>query len=227
MDFIGSISGFFGGFDFASILGKIKFYGMIFILILLLGVIIGGIWYFKKKKKPAGDLKKIAWWEETTSGPVPVRSDEAEEIIIPGTTLRVFYVKDRDLWLPRFTKGITKDLFYVMITPNRQMVNFTLKSLGASLKEAGLDYDHTDMLFAAENMREFIKRNYKDKAIKWWQAYQGIIAIAIFIFLMTVSLAVILYMMGKLSDKIGLLIDHADQLVKAASTTAASGIRPA
>jgi len=215
----------FTGFNIQVILDKVYFFGGIFLLFLLIGVIGGGFYYFRQKNKEVKDLKKIGWWEDTVAGLVPTRMDDAEEIIIPGTTLRVFYVKSRDLWLPRFTKGITDKLFYVCMTPNRQMVNFTLKSLSSSLKEAGLEYDHTDMLWAAENTREFIKRNYKDKSIKWWQAYQGVITTAIYILIITFSLGLLIYMLKGVVDKLGNLVDLLTIATKQACTNAAtSGI---
>lgn len=216
MDIKEQVSGFFGGFDISVIVDKLYFFAGVFLLCLIIGGIIVGLLYVKKKKKTGKDIKKIGWWEETAVGMTPGRMDEAQEIVIPGTTLRVFYVKERDLWLPRFTKGITPTLFYVAITPNRQMVNFTLKRLGAEMKEAGLDYDHEDMIWAAENTREFIKRNYKDKSIKWWQAYQGVITTAIYILVMTFSFVIIIYFMrGIVKD----LSSVADTISKAVQTS--------
>ncbi len=139
--------------------------------------------------------------------------DKVQEIIIPGTRLRVFYVKSRDMWLPRFTRGLTKDLFYVAITENRELVNFTLGSITANMKEAGLVYDHTDMIWASENIREFIKRNYRDKSTPWWKAYQGVITTAIYIIILTFSFVVILYFMRELIGDIGNLIRGVEKLL--------------
>lgn len=154
--------------------------------------------------------------------------DEAEEIIIPGTILRVFYVRKKDLWLPRFNKGITKDLFYVAMAPNRRMVNFTLESLKDGLKEAKLELDHTDMLWAAENTREFIKRNYKDKSIKWWVAYQGVITTAIHILIMTFSFIIIIYFLRGIVTDIGGVASTLSQTLETSCQRAFdSGVVPA
>lgn len=192
-----AVTDFLGGFDFSLIVSKIYFFVGLFFIILVVGGFFGTLIILRGRNKRRGMMKKIGWWEEVagTERLEPTTMDEVEEVVIPGTTLRVFYCKKKDLWLPRFTKGITKDLYYVLFTPTRQMVNFTLKSLTKDLKEAKLDYDHTDMLWAAENTREFIKRNYRDKSIKWWQAYQGVITTAIYIMVMTFSLVIIIYFM--------------------------------
>lgn len=222
------LSGLLGKFSFSVILDKIYLFVGILLLCVVVGALIFGILYVRSRNKNTQDLKKIGWWEETNQGLIPTRMDDAEEIIIPGTALRVFYVKTRDLWLPRFTRGITKDLFYVAMTPNRQMVNFSLKRLTETLEEANLQIDHTDMLWAAENTREFIKRNYKDKSIKWWQAYQGVITTAIYILILTFSFILILYMMKGLTDKIGALLSTANEAVKMSCQNAFnSGVAPA
>jgi hypothetical protein len=221
-------SSLLGGFNFSAILDKIYLFTGIFLLCLVVGGLIFGILYARSRDKKNKDIKRIQWWEETNQGLIPTRMDDAEEIVIPGTALRVFYVKARDLWLPRFTRGMTKDLFFVAMTPNRQMVNFSLKSLGKTLEEANLMIDHTDMLWAAENTREFIKRNYKDKSIKWWQAYQGVITTAIFILILTFSFILILYMLKGVVDKIGGLLSTATEAMKMSCQNAFnSGIVPA
>lgn len=222
------LSGLLSGFNFGAILDKVYFFAGILLLCIVIGVLVFGILYARSRKKNNQDLKKIGWWEETNQGLIPTRMDDAEEIIIPGTALRVFYIKSRDLWLPRFTRGITKDLFYVAMTPNRQMVNFSLKSLGKTLEEANLKIDHTDMLWAAENTREFIKRNYKDKSIKWWQAYQGVITTAIYILILTFSFILIIYMLKGVVDKISGLLSIATEAMKMSCQNAFnSGVAPA
>jgi hypothetical protein len=213
-------------FDFSIIIDKVYFFLGIFLIIAVIGGAIGGFLYLRSKKNNNKDMKTLYWWEQTPSSLLPISMMEVEEIIIPGTTLRVFYNKEKDLWLPRFTRGITPTLFYIAMTPNRQMVNFSMPNLNAALEKAELEIDHTDMLWAAENTREFIKRNFKDKSIKWWQAYQGVITTAIFILIMTFSLAIILYMMKGLVGQIGGLLSTANEAVKTSCANAfSSGLK--
>jgi len=190
-------------FDFSVVVEKLYFFAGIFLFLFIIGAIVFGMIYIKRKNTNKEGQNTIGWFEEVVGGMKPIRSDIAEEVVIPGTTLRVFYVKKKDLWLPRFTRGIDKNLFYVLLTPTKQMVNFTLKTLSGDLKEAGLEYDHTDMLWAAENTREFIKRNYKDKSVKWWQAYQGAITTAIYILIITFSLIMIIFFLRGVVQDIG------------------------
>lgn len=176
-----------------------------FIMIVILIIVVGAIVFFvmKKVKEKKIPTKKVGWWEEVQGKMIPTEMDKVKEIIIPGTRLRVFYIKSKDMWLPRFTRGITKDLFYVAITTRRELVNFTLKSLSEDMKTAGLEYDHTDMIWASENLREFIKRNYRDKSTPWWKAYQGAITTAIYIIILTFSFVIIIFFMRQIVGDMG------------------------
>ncbi len=211
-----------------SIVDKILSWFMIVFLIVILGVIVFFIMKrIKAKKDSAG--KKIGWWEEVQGKLIPTSMDDAKEILIPGTRLRVLYLKSKDMWLPRFTRGITKDLFYVAITPKRELVNFTLKSISADMAEAGLDYDHTDMIWASENLREFIKRNYRDKATPWWKAYQGVITTAIYIIILTFSFVIILYFMREMIGEMTGILGGIERLLDRMESidNQGSGIAPA
>lgn len=217
----------FGPINVANIVDKLYFYIGIFFIFLVIGLFIGIIWKVRSKDKQTKLIKKIGWWEEGNMTMHPSSMDDAEEIIIPGTTLRVFYVAKRDLWLPRFTRGVTKDLFYVLLTQNRQMLNFTLK-VPAADGESRLDFDNTDMLWAAENTREFIKRNYKDKSVKWWQEYKEVIAVASLILVMTFGFVIIIYFLKGMVNDIGSVASTLGQILK--ETEAArqtSGVVPA
>ncbi len=192
---------------------------MVVAVVLVVGaaVIFFGFRYRAKNKQ--GIKKQIHWWEELGGSLVKVRIDSATEMSIPGTSLKLFYVKDKDLWLPRFTRGVSPHEFYVALTPNKEIVNFSLTGIGESLKAAGLDHDHTDMRWAAENLREFVKRNYRDKAVPWWKEYANVISTAIYILIMTFSMILIMFFLkgvigdiSQLASSIGGLIDKADAL---------------
>ena len=218
-DLLGSFG--LGGVSVSNIVDKIYLFVGILFLAAIIGAVIGLGYMMWVKKKAMTRQKKIGWWEEINGKPQPTDMEDVEEIVIPGTTLKVFYGKKRDIWLPRFTKGITKDLYYVLITPTKQMVNFTLGSLQGDLKTAGLEHDYTDMLWAAENTREFIKRNYKDKSIKWWQLYKDTISTAIHIMIHTFSMILIIYFLRGLVEDISAV---AGSLQSAVESSCTSGI---
>ncbi len=209
-----SIGDFLPELDFFGIFSNfVNLAALVVMLVIGAAVIYFGFRYRAKNK--LGIKKQIHWWEEVGGEMVKIRIDQATELSIPGTSLKLFYVKDKDLWLPRFTRGVSATEFYVALTPNKEIINFSLLGIGASLKEAGLDYDHTDMRWAAENLREFVKRNYRDKATPWWKEYAGVITTAIYILVMTFSFVIILFFLrdviadiGKVAGTVGSYIDR-------------------
>ena len=222
-----SLSDFGFGINVGGLVDKLLTFGIIILTILIVSAMVFFFMKWKnKKKKPQ---KKISWWEDLHGSLIPTITENAEEIIIPGTRLRVFYIKARDMWLPRFTRGVTKDIFFVAITPKRELVNFTLTSIGEDMEKAGLTYDHTDMIWASENIRDFIKRNYRDKSTPWWKAYQGVITTAIYIVLLTVSFVVILYFMREMMVEMTDILSGIEKLLKQmeACYPQGSGITPA
>lgn len=192
----------FSSFNYSGIISNVGTVVAIIVAAVLAGFFIYML-YRWKNKKDTGLEKEIYWWEEVNGRMIPLRKDSAEEISIPGTNLKVFYIKKTNTWLPRFVRGITPTMFYVAISSTKEIVNFTLESLDKSMKEAGLTYDHTDMRWAAENMREFVKRNYKDKATPWWKEYQGVITTALYILVMTFSFVIIIYFLRGVITDIG------------------------
>lgn len=197
-----------------------------FVLLIFLFAVVGGIfytvYYLKKKKKTYN--KKIFWFEEVNGTPIPVGEDNACELIIPGTNINVFYIKEKDMYLPRPVKRMGKDAYWFMIKNNREIVNFALKNMNEEMTEANLDYDHTDMRYALTNLKDLIKRNYRDKSQPWWREFKDVIGLVVLIFVLTLSFIFIISKVGGLLDKVGVLIDHADQLIQVAKTTSGSGI---
>lgn len=210
------------GFNFSpsSLLSGL---GQILVLIFLF-IIVGGIFYyvyFLKKKKQLYD-KKIFWFEEVNGSIVPVGHDDAAEITIPQTNIQVFYIKAKDMYLPRPVKRMGKDAYWMMIKNNREIVNFSMKNINKEMEEANLDYDHTDQRYALTNLKELIKRNYRDKSQPWWREYKDVIGLVILIFVLTLSFIFIISKVGKLIDQVGTLIDTTNQLIQVAQTKAAS-----
>lgn len=188
-------------------------------IILIVAILAAVFIYFLlryRTKKDLGTEKEIRWWEDIHGNLVPTRMDTANEVTIPGTSLKLFHIKKTNTWLPRFTRGVTQSTFFVAITQNKEIINFTLKSIEKDMSEAGLKYDHTDMRWSSENLREFVKRNYRDKAVPWWREYQAVISTAIFIVIMTFSLGVIIYMMkgfvGEMSSVASAISDAVERL---------------
>ena len=197
-----------------------------FLTILFLFCLVGGLWWFffyvKKRNKKYN--KKISWFEEIHGEPNFIESDIACELTIPGTNINVFYIKNKDMYLPRPVKRMGKDNYWFAIKNNREIVNFCMKNINEESKEAGLDYDHTDMRYALTNLLALIKRNYRDKSQPWWKEYKDVIATVVFIFVLTLSFIFIISKVGTLIDQAGTLIDKADILIQTAEAKQGSGV---
>lgn len=218
-DFTNSLG--FGSINLGGLFDTILKYAAIVILLVIIGAIVMAIAIRRKNKKSKNeDTFKVGWWVEQGNEMTPSRVDDVEEIVIPGTILRIFHNKKKDLWIPRFTRGVSPKLFYVCLTPTNQMINFSIPSISKELAEANLTYDHTDMLWAAENSREYIKRNYKNKAIKWWQLYQNTIATAALLIVITFCFIMIIYFMRGLAKDLSGVVSTAGELLKQATAAA-------
>lgn len=208
------------GFDSGAIVSKIYYWGGISLLLVFFGIVLALFYYVWRRNKASLDKITIGWWEEVGEHMEPSFKENVEEIILPGSILRIFYGKKRNIWLPRFSRGVGKNLYYVAKTKNGQMVNFVLGNLAKNLKEADLEFDHTDMLWAAENAREFIKKNYADKATTWWQLYQNTISTAALIFIFTLCFLAIIYFMRGIVVDIGGVASTLGNVLKEACTNA-------
>lgn len=209
--------------NFESILSGVGAFVTILLLFIFVSGIIFAVLTILKKRKLFN--KKIFWFEEIHGSVVPIDEDAATEMTVPGSDIRVFYIKKKDLYLPRPTIRMGKDAYWFVIKNNREIVNFKLKNINVEMKEANLDYDHTDMRYALTNLLALIKRNYRDKSQSWWREYKEVISLVILIFAMSLSFFFLIWQIGKLIDKVGALITHADTLVKSAEALRGSGIK--
>lgn len=212
--FIGNIQGldFLNKINFSGLLSSIGRMVTFVIILGLITAIVGYIMYSRKNKKLYNiDLH---FFEEVNGQMIPVKDMKAAELVVPGTNIRVFHVKENDLYLPRGTRLMGKNSYWYAIRSNRELVNFTLVNINKEMKEAKLDYDHTDQRYAYTNLKEIIKRNYRDKSVKWWKEYKDVIATVVFIFVLSLSFFFLISRMGKLIDSIGPLIESAAELQK-------------
>ncbi len=194
--------------------------------ILFIAGIVGGLlililWWRKEK---ALYTQKIHFFEEVNGQMIPIEDVMGAELTVPNTAIRIFYIKSKDLYMPRGTKKMGKRAYWYAIRNNREIVNFTIKNINEEMQQAGLDYDHTDMRYAHANLREIIKRNYKDKAKKWWQEYKDVIGMVIYVFIFTLAFYFLISQIGGLIDKLGPI---GESLVRASDhCLGSSGIKP-
>ncbi len=191
-------------------------------LFILAGGILFTFLYISKNKKLYS--KNLHFFEEINGEMAHVEDCKAAELTIPQTNIKVFYVKTKNMYLPRGTRRMGKNSYWYCIRNNKEIINFVMTNLNKEMKEAKLEYDHTDMRYALANLKELIKRNYRDKSKKWWQEYRDVIAVVVFVFVMSLSFFFTLKQMGNLVGDIGNLISRLEPLIHAANSGGGSGV---
>ncbi len=210
-----------GNIDFSGLLNKVYAYAGIFILLVIVGGIIFAYFAIRSKKKNKGEKFHIGWWRDNGNRMERDHVIDVDEIVIPGTSLRIFHNSKKDIWIPRFTKTVGGKMYYVCLTSTNQMINFDIPSLDMELKRANVDYkDPTGALWAAENSREYIKRNYRDKSVPWWQLYQTTIATAAMIVIMAFSFILIIYFLRGIVVDLGVVANQLGEYTKQACQNA-------
>jgi hypothetical protein len=201
--------------DFSGIVSGLGTFAQFVIFALIAGVIFG-VWYYFRHQKKIYNIN-IPIFEEV-GGEFqhrPNLDDSAMEFVIPGTSVRVFHLKKHNIYLPRGTIMMADNEYWYGIRKNREWVNFRIKNLNKDMKEANLDYDHTDMRYANSRLKKLLEANYKKKE-KWWQLYSKEISLAVLILLLTFSFW---FLIGKVSDTMSAVtpaLEAADATLKAA-----------
>ncbi len=198
---------FLNNIDFSGFIAKMGFFGQMLFIVVLIGSIVGAFLYLRSFKKSYS--KSIHIFEEIHNDFVPLEDDVAIEILIPNTAVKVFYLKKNKIYLPRPTRAMGKDHYWFGIRKNREWVNFTMKNLNETMKEADLDFDHSDMRYANAQLKKLIERNYKKE--KWWQTYRNEMGMAILILMLTFSMWFVLGKVGSLIGQLSPLIEATNQ----------------
>ena len=183
--------------DFFSNLGKWA------VIIILFGIAIY-VLYILFGKKSSTSLKAnilCVWYEEINGHMVYVGEDKAVTLIIPRTNIPVLYIKSKNMYLPRPTIKMGRNIYWFAIKNNKEIVNFRMSNLNKLMSEAGLDFDHTDMRYASENLKELINTNYKDKSIPWYIQYKDIISVVILLFVFFVGMY---FLLSKIAELVNL-----------------------
>lgn len=175
----GTVWGYLG--TFAGLTGLFLVSVIIFLIV---------IYIISQKNKY---IISLHWFQAIHGKMIPMMDEKAEELTIPGTTIRVFKTK-KGKYLPAGVDPMGKNSYWIAKTRTGENIYFTVTDINKDMKEAGLDYDHSDARAQNENLRDLISKAYTQKSQKWWQEYKEVISLAILIFVF--SLATI-FVLGK------------------------------
>ncbi|MFA6190646.1 MAG: hypothetical protein WC711_04040 [Candidatus Staskawiczbacteria bacterium] len=184
--------------NFFDRLGTIATWGLI---IGIVGFIVFLFIYNKKQKQ----LFKyyIYIYEEVAGKFIRVKSDMAKELIVPDSNISIFFLKNAGIYLPRPVRNMGLNEYWFVIRKNREWVNFEMSNFNELTKQAGYDFDYTDTRYAYLNLKEIIKRNYRDKVAKWWEKYQGLIYMVVLLLAFALAMGYIVKQLNKTVGQMG------------------------
>lgn len=209
---LGISSDFFGNFSFAGIGGWIIFVFLVFVFVLV-GAVIAFFHYSNKNAKIQFRFK-IPLFLKINEKYQRFDADTAKEVFVPDSNISLFFLKKRKLYIARPTRSMAKDEFWYAISENGEWINFDLSTNPNDNTLAQANYDHRDTRYAYVNLREIIKRNYKDKAVQWWKEYSPIITFVIISFIFILACWILLSKIGTLIKNLGPLTEQWTQISK-------------
>ena len=209
LDSVGLENSFFGKINWGMIgsWALIIFIGFVFLIIISVGTFL----YYSRKVKKVQFKNKIPLFTNINGKHSRIGIDTAKEIFIPDSNISLFFLKERKIYIARPTRAMGKNEFWFSIAENGEWVNFDLASDPEKNTLALANYDHRDTRYAYVNLKDIIKRNYSDKAVKWWKEYSPLITFVIVSFIFIGGCWLLLAKIGTL---IGELVPITDQWVK-------------
>lgn len=194
------VDNLFGGFNFEAI-GTWS--TIIFVAVVIL-IIAGAItfFYYSKKLSKAQFKHQIPIFQNINGKHTRVGIDKAKEVFIPDSNVSLFYLKGHKIYIARPTRAMGKDEFWYSISENGEWINFDMSMVDDNDTLAKANYDHRDTRYAYINLKDIIKRNYKDKSIKWWKEHAATITFIIVSFIFIGSCWILLAKIGNLIQQL-------------------------
>lgn len=189
---------------------KVGIVALVFFIIVFVGII--AFAYYSRKMKLQQFKYKIHIFKDIAGEIQPIDDDLAKEVFVPDTNVGLYYLLKRKIYIARPTRSMGKDGFWFKILPNGEWVNFTMKRQDGKKTLAEAEYDHRDNRYAYINLKEIIKRNYRDKSIKWWKEYAPLITFIVIAFVFVLGLWLLIAKLGKTIEVVTALIQSAQGL---------------
>ena len=212
MGFLGDLGvegGFFGNFSGQTFM---FWAGLVFLFVILLIVtaVITFIFVSKKAKK-LSYKNQIPIFTTINGKHHRLGLDWAKELFVPDSNISLFFLKKHKIYLARPTRAMGKNEYWYSISENGEWVNFNMSTDPKHNTLAQANYDHRDTRYAYINLKEIIKKNYKDKALVWWKdpVVMNIIA---FIIMCMVFLGGVWFIVSKLGGAISSLGPFTERL---------------
>lgn len=167
LESVGVEQSLFGSFSGG---GLAYWVGIILAAVVLL-IIAGAItfFYYARKNKKLSFKNQVPIFMEVHGKQIRVGLDHAKELFVPDSNISLFFLKTHKIYLARPTRAMGKNEYWYSIASNGEWVNFDMSMDPEKNTLANANYDHRDTRYAYVNLKEIIKKNYKDKALVWWK----------------------------------------------------------
>ena len=203
----GVISGFLPG------KGLLFWVGILFVAFVVL-IVAGAVafLYYGKKSRKKVFRNQIPIFISLNGKHKRAGLDWAKEIFVPDSNISLLYLKSHKIYLARPTRAMGKDEYWYAISENGEWVNFDLSTNPDDNTLAKANYDHRDTRYAYVNLKEIIKKNYKDKSLVWWKdpVIMNIISYIIMCIIFVGACWFLIAKMGNLIGQMGPFLDKMD-----------------
>lgn len=207
---VGVSKGFFGNFSSGGLFFWLGILFLAFVILVFAGAVT--FFYYYRKIKKLAYKNQIPIFVSINGKKYRVGLDQAKELFIPDTNVSLFFLKSHKIYLARPTRAMGKNEFWYCISENGEWVNFDLSDDPEYDTLATANYDHRDTRYAYINLKEIIKKNYKDKSLVWWKdpVIMNIISYIIMCIIFVGCCWFLIAKMGKLIGQMGPFLDKMD-----------------
>ncbi len=192
----------------------ILFWGGLIFLAFVILIVAGAIafFYYARKARKKAFKNEIPIFVSLNGKHKKVGTDYAKEIYVPDSNISLFYLKINKIYIARPTRAMGKNEYWYSISENGEWVNFDLSTNPEDNTLAKANYDHTDTRYAYVNLKEIIKKNYKDKSLVWWKdpVIMNIISYVIMCIIFVGACWFLISKMGHLIGQMGPFLDKMD-----------------
>ncbi len=190
------------------------FWGGLILLAFIILIVAGAaaFFYYARKAKKTAFKNEIPIFISLNGKHKKVGTDWAKEIYVPDSNISLFYLKVNKIYIARPTRAMGKNEYWYSISENGEWVNFDLSTNPEDNTLAKANYDHRDTRYAYVNLKDIIKKNYKDKSLVWWKdpVIMNIISFVIMSVIFVGACWFLIAKMGHLIGQMGPFLDKMD-----------------
>lgn len=152
------------------------------ILLIVLGIVAAGIvgfFVYTKMLNKKQFYITVNLFKMVNGKRFYVRGDKAQEVVIPGTNVKLLRWKGMQIYSSYPTRAMGNNIYAYNINRFGELTNFDFGE-GEDETEAQMDFDHRDQTYAYLNLQQLINRNWRKKeTLTWWKEHLPLIVVII------------------------------------------------